>query len=88
MQAKNYPFYTTQFHAEENLFNTQVDEERGTFQAVEIAQQLVLAFVQKCKLSQNTFKSNEDLYNALIYNYPLTKYDQASREKQEYLFDR
>lgn len=87
MEAKKYPFYTVQFHAESNLFNIRTDEERNNFEAVEIAQRLIQAFVEKSRLNKNEFKSKEDLYGKVVQNYPMTPFNRATMGKQSYLMD-
>lgn len=68
MQAKNYPFYTSQFHPEKNPFEWRVDANRS-LTSIEVVQLLSNNFVAKARLSPNRYSNPSNLYRELIYNY-------------------
>ena len=90
MEAKKYPFWTVQFHAEKNLYEWKVDAPRLTIDSIEVPQRLSQAFVEKAKRSPNRFLTTESLFKHLIYNYrsvaPPAKFDVQSFQ-EVYLFE-
>lgn len=85
IQAKNYPFYGTQFHPEKNLFEWRVDANR-TANSVEIVQMLSNNFVRKARLSPNRYANQNDLLRELIYNYEAVIPPLTSSFQQIYVF--
>jgi gamma-glutamyl hydrolase len=68
IQAKQYPFFGSQFHPEKSPFEWRVDANR-TKESIELVQLLSNNFVLKARLSPNRFTNSTNLIRQLIYNY-------------------
>ena len=70
MEAKNYPFYSMQWHPEKCPFEWVSMKAIPHFlPSIQLSQYISNFFVEEAKLSQNRFPSDEAERVALIYNY-------------------
>ncbi|XP_028414897.1 gamma-glutamyl hydrolase-like [Dendronephthya gigantea] len=90
MEARKYPFYSTQWHPEKPAFEWASEKAIPHFQeSIELSQYFSNFFVQEARLSKNRFSSQKEENVAMIYNHnPLhTGIDEYSMFSQVYLFD-
>nr|ALS04696.1 gamma-glutamyl hydrolase [Pseudodiaptomus poplesia] len=71
MEARDYPFYGTQFHPEKNNFEfpAKYPEIPHSREAVEVSIYFASFFVNDARKSQQTFPTNLELEQNLIYNH-------------------
>ena len=88
MEGKHYPFFSTQWHPEKNSFEWNSTRNMSHVQkAIETTQYMSNIFVNKARLSQHKFKSQEKEEAALIYNYPPSYTGGYTIFEQVYFFD-
>lgn len=68
LEAKNYPFFATQYHPEKNPYEWRIPAPR-TYNAILIEQWVFNIFAEYARQNKNQFKSDADLRKQLIYNY-------------------
>lgn len=85
LEAKDYPFFLTQYHPEKNSFEWRVPAKR-TYNAISAEQKFINVFVNEARKNKNQFPAGE-LAKKLIYNYQptLTPLDYAF--VQVYIFN-
>lgn len=89
MEGKHYPFFSTQWHPEKNSFEWKPTRNISHVQkAIETTQYMSNVFVNKARLSQHKFKSQEEEEAALIYNYSPSYTGRYTNFEQVYFFDK
>lgn len=85
LEAKEYPYFLTQYHPEKNAFEWRVPANRS-YIAISASQKYINTFVDIARKNPNVFPE-EELGKKLIYNYHpiLTPLDYAFQ--QVYIFD-
>jgi gamma-glutamyl hydrolase len=68
LEAKNYPFFASQYHPEKNPYEWRIPAVR-TYNAILIEQWVFNIFAEVARQNKNTFKSEDELKKLLIYNY-------------------
>jgi len=86
-EAKNYPFYGTQFHPEKIQFEWATNQvvDHGT-DAVAYNFWLANFFVSECRKNDNCFADEDSEKKALIYQYDTTYTGDTTRFLVSYLF--
>ena len=70
MEAKKYPFYSTQWHPEKAPFEWCPEKKiPHTKQSIELSQYIANFFVEEARYSKHKFVSKKDEISSLIYNY-------------------
>jgi len=71
LEAKNYPFYATQFHPEKNSFEwaPKYPSIPHSREATEVSLYMAQLFVNEARRSQHSFPSRSEEESHLIYNY-------------------
>ena len=90
MEARKYPFYSTQWHPEKPPFEWACEKAIPHFYAsIELSQYFSNFFVYEAKFNKHRFSSGKEERAALIYKYnPVyTGIDERSTFFQIYLFD-
>jgi len=70
-EARKYPFYGVQFHPEKNSFEWKINADRS-YDAIEIEQIMSNKFIEKARLSKNSFASYDEYQKYSIYNFQAT----------------
>jgi gamma-glutamyl hydrolase len=85
LEAKDYPFFLTQYHPEKNSYEWRVPAKR-TYNSISAEQKFINVFVSEARKNKNHFPAAE-LSKKVIYNYHpiLTPLDYAF--VQVYVFD-
>ena len=90
MEARKYPFYSTQWHPEKSPYEWAHEKAIPHFPAsIELSQYFSNFFVKEAKFNKHRFLSGKEARAALIYNYnPLfTGIDELSIFSQLYIFN-
>ncbi len=70
LEAKKYPFYSTQWHPEKCAFEWGLRKNiRHDLTAIQLGQYISNFFVNEARLSSHKFPSEKEIRNILIYNY-------------------
>jgi gamma-glutamyl hydrolase len=70
LEAKKYPFYSTQWHPEKCAFEWALQKKtRHDSTAIELGQYMSNFFVSEARLSSHKFPSEKEIRKAVIYNY-------------------
>ncbi|XP_065659466.1 gamma-glutamyl hydrolase A isoform X3 [Hydra vulgaris] len=90
-EARFYPFYATQWHPEENVFEFPITESgestiNHSYEAVTISQYMSNFFVNECRKSNHQFTDKEEERKSLIYNYPILYTEPQGGFEQIYVF--
>ena len=90
MEAKKYPFYSTQWHPEKYPFEWCTNKDIPHFpQAILLSQYMSNFFVQEARYSKNKFRSVEEERASLLDNYNswFSGKNETSMFNEIYLFD-
>ena len=88
MEGKHYPFFSTQWHPEKNSFEWSPKRNISHVEkAIEATQYMSNFLVNKARLSQHKFKTQEEEEAALIYNYNPSYTGSYSGFEQIYFFN-
>jgi gamma-glutamyl hydrolase len=76
MEAREFPFYASQFHPEKNIFEWSTSDFPHSLNAILVSTYFAEFFVNEARQNNATFASDEVLKPYLIYNhYPIFKDD-------------
>ena len=87
-EAKNYPFYTVQFHPERNLYDFQKENTPHSIEAGQFANLLAQRFIEDAKKNMNAFSSHNETVSKLIQSTGILKiYSEAAAEEFYFVRD-
>lgn len=85
LEAKDFPYFLTQYHPEKNSFEWRVPAKR-TFNAISAEQKFINVFMRYARQNPNTYPPQE-LAKDIIYNYQPTLTPLTYAFVQVYIFD-
>lgn len=69
IESKNYPIWAVQYHPEKNNYEWDHNHYSHTENAIKVSQYFSNFFVNVTRSNFNSFNTEKDMEDALIYNY-------------------